>query len=263
MIARAAFWLIVLALSALAARSASPSVRGALPVLLPALVAALFANSLRDGHRPLIARAIAAIDGPALLADAAVARYARRLTWLWAFYLAALAMIVAVLVVLKLPAAARSGALGVPVAALALLLGEFFLRRRLLPQAPRHSLFGFLRAIVVAWPALLADRDSAAAPATPDAVSVQIHIAASHPALAGHFPDDPIVPGVVLLEYAASAAERAWRKRVAAFPQAKFLHALRPEQAAQVTLQRDGARVQWRIVRGDTAIASGVMELSA
>ena len=37
------------------------------------------------------------------------------------------------------------------------------------------------------------------------AVPLAIHISPQHPALAGHFPGNPIVPGVVLLDYAIHA----------------------------------------------------------
>lgn len=88
------------------------------------------------------------------------------------------------------------------------------------------------------------------------------HIAAAHPALSGHFPGNPVVPGVILLERAATAAERAWRVRIVGVTQAKFLRPLRPEEEAQLTLLREAQRAQWRILRGDELVASGVLELA-
>jgi 3-hydroxymyristoyl/3-hydroxydecanoyl-(acyl carrier protein) dehydratase len=43
--------------------------------------------------------------------------------------------------------------------------------------------------------------------------SVTLQIASDHPALAGHFPGSPIVPGVVLLDEALYAIEQAARER--------------------------------------------------
>ncbi|MGB5062689.1 MAG: hydroxymyristoyl-ACP dehydratase [Candidatus Competibacter sp.] len=56
-------------------------------------------------------------------------------------------------------------------------------------------------------------------------------IAADHPCLAGHFPGNPIVPGVVLLDEVLQAFA-AWRPtdRPVGIPQVKFLAPLRPEQ---------------------------------
>lgn len=178
MIARIAIWLGIIALTAVVYRSGNTSLRDALPMLITACVAWLFARTLRTGRTPLIARAIASLDGAELLADAAVARYARRLTQLWAAYLLLLASIVAALALHAryaattwawLPSAQRFGALGVPLAVAALLLGEFALRRWLLPQAPRRSVFGFLRGLTVAWPYLLDDRAVADAHKSDDA----------------------------------------------------------------------------------------------
>ena len=42
-----------------------------------------------------------------------------------------------------------------PLAVAGLFFGEFLLRPRLLPQAPRHTLAGFLRALGRAWPDLI------------------------------------------------------------------------------------------------------------
>ena len=56
-------------------------------------------------------------------------------------------------------------------------------------------------------------------------------INADHPSLAGHFPGNPIVPGVVILEEVMQAFAE-WRpgSRVAGMPVVKFLAPLRPEQ---------------------------------
>jgi len=81
---RAAIWLGIVALLALAHRYDRFGLLDALPALIAALVGWLFARTLRRGRRPLIARAIAAVDGPALLGDPHVARYARALTAIWA-----------------------------------------------------------------------------------------------------------------------------------------------------------------------------------
>jgi uncharacterized membrane protein len=133
-----------------------------LPALISAFVAWLFARTLLGTRRPLIARAIAALDGEAQLQDAAVVRYARRLTAIWAIYQAMLAtMALALAWPAALPTWAPGprlfGAVILPLAIAALLLGEFALRPRLLPQAPRYRLGPFVIALIRAWPALLAD----------------------------------------------------------------------------------------------------------
>jgi uncharacterized membrane protein len=147
------------------AAAGSTGLLDALPALIAAFVGWLFARTLRRGRTPLIGRAIAAIDGPAPLADPAVVRYARRLSACWAGYQCALALIGAALALhahgwlVWLPPGAPSarafGALWLPLAVGVLFLGEFALRPRLLPQAPRHGLLAFVRALVRAWPQLL------------------------------------------------------------------------------------------------------------
>ncbi len=162
---RAVIWLGVAALVALA-HAFDAGLLDALPVLIAALIGWLFARTLRAGHTPLISRAIAAIDGATWLADAAIVRYARHLTVLWAVWQFTLAALAVVLLLHArgwlpawqlLPSPRMFGMLGLPAAVLALLLAEFFLRPRLLPQAPRRGLFAFLRALVTHWPDLLRD----------------------------------------------------------------------------------------------------------
>ena len=66
-------------------------------------------------------------------------------------------------------------------------------------------------------------------------------IAADHPCLAGYFPDNPIVPGVVILEEVAQAFE-AWRpnEQLMGVSVVKFLAPLRPEQPFAVRFAEAG-----------------------
>jgi 3-hydroxymyristoyl/3-hydroxydecanoyl-(acyl carrier protein) dehydratase len=85
-------------------------------------------------------------------------------------------------------------------------------------------------------------------------------IGASHPALPGHFPDQPLVPGVVLLEQVALAL-RAWRnQRLARVVEVKFLAPLLPDETAVVRLTSADARVRFEIRRDDTLLARGIVE---
>jgi uncharacterized membrane protein len=136
------------------------------PALVAALVGWMFARTLLRDRRPLIARAVVAMDGPQLLEDPAVARYTRRLTLIWALYQAALAAIALILALCAwygplrwpaLPGPRLFGVVWLPLAVAALVLAEFVLRPRLLPQAPPRSLYAFVRDLVRAWPALLAE----------------------------------------------------------------------------------------------------------
>jgi 3-hydroxyacyl-[acyl-carrier-protein] dehydratase len=91
--------------------------------------------------------------------------------------------------------------------------------------------------------------------------SEKFHIAADHPALPGHFPDNPVVPGVVLLDRVASAVERAWGQRAGGFPQVKFQRPLLPAQAVELFIECDATGARFRFVSGADVIASGAIEL--
>ena len=56
-------------------------------------------------------------------------------------------------------------------------------------------------------------------------------IPADHPSLAGHFPNAPIVPGVVVLDEVAAALAK-WRQdsRLIGIPFVKFLAPIKPGQ---------------------------------
>jgi len=91
-----------------------------------------------------------------------------------------------------------------------------------------------------------------------------LRIASGHPALAGHFPGRPIVPGVVLIDCVLREAEH-WLGRslgVTALPQAKFTAPLLPQEPAHLQLQLDGSELRFRIARAETLIAQGTLRLA-
>jgi 3-hydroxymyristoyl/3-hydroxydecanoyl-(acyl carrier protein) dehydratase len=89
-----------------------------------------------------------------------------------------------------------------------------------------------------------------------------VRIDAAHPALPGHFPGNPVVPGVVLLQRVA-AALRQWRGEKMSRFEVKFLAPLLPEQDATIELRDDVPRVRFAIRRGDEVLAKGMVECNA
>ena len=91
----------------------------------------------------------------------------------------------------------------------------------------------------------------------------QGRIPADHPALAGHFPGNPVIPGVLLLNEVVSAIERELRLTPGpvSFSIVKFTAPLRPSELFTLTMDAgDGRRISFTIRRGDTAIASGSLQ---
>ncbi|KAF7600036.1 MAG: beta-hydroxyacyl-ACP dehydratase [Candidatus Dactylopiibacterium carminicum] len=78
-----------------------------------------------------------------------------------------------------------------------------------------------------------------------------------HPALPGHFPGQPIVPGVVLLTLARQAIEAASRRRMNGLPTAKFLSPAGPQDALQLDFQLGEDSARFEILSGERRIASG------
>lgn len=86
-----------------------------------------------------------------------------------------------------------------------------------------------------------------------------LRIDAAHPALPGHFPGNPVVPGVLLLQRVAAALSR-WRGAQVVGLEVKFLAPLLPEQDAAIELREDNTRVRFAITRGNAVLARGVLE---
>ena len=87
---------------------------------------------------------------------------------------------------------------------------------------------------------------------------MQFVIPADHPSLAGHFPDRPIVPGVVLLDRVIDAIEAIQGALPPLrLPQVKFLKPLLPGQIASVQLHGQAPRWRFRVLHGEDLLASG------
>jgi 3-hydroxyacyl-[acyl-carrier-protein] dehydratase len=57
----------------------------------------------------------------------------------------------------------------------------------------------------------------------------QFCISADHPSLSGHFPGNPIIPGVVILDYVKRVLQaNVASAKIKSFVQVKFLHPLPP-----------------------------------
>ena len=91
-------------------------------------------------------------------------------------------------------------------------------------------------------------------------------IARGHPAIAGHFPDDPLVPGVLILEEVFDAVVTAFGPgQLIAVRWVKFLAPLRPEQDFRVAVTSlGGGRFGFACMRGtgDQTLAHGELQLT-
>lgn len=90
-------------------------------------------------------------------------------------------------------------------------------------------------------------------------ITKKITISENHPCLAGHFPERPIVPGVVLLDWVRKLlTEHDSRIQIATIAQVKFHSPLSPEQPFTILLEKINAEEFRFECQTDTAkLASG------
>lgn len=86
---------------------------------------------------------------------------------------------------------------------------------------------------------------------------VEHRIDADHPCLAGHFPGNPIVPGVVLIDQVLASVRQEVSAPLAAIPNLKFLHPVRPGVVFSICWTIQGDTVRFRC----ESDAEGAMQL--
>lgn len=86
---------------------------------------------------------------------------------------------------------------------------------------------------------------------------VPLPFAADHPVFAGHFPGQPIVPGVLLLDWAQAAIEAELGNPVAALTEAKFHSPATPADSLELDFEIGVSAVRFEIRSAARRIASG------
>ena len=80
----------------------------------------------------------------------------------------------------------------------------------------------------------------------------------THPALAGHFPNNPIVPGVVIIDHIVELANHKDLKvDPNNLPHIKFHHILSPNMCCEVDFNRQSASLGFKLQVDSTLIATG------
>lgn len=85
-----------------------------------------------------------------------------------------------------------------------------------------------------------------------------------HPVLPGHFPGDPIVPGVIMLAWCEQLAADLAQVPVAVrnWQGVKFLHPLKPGQICSITMESSsGPRSTFCILVNQKLVAKGTFEM--
>jgi acyl-coenzyme A synthetase/AMP-(fatty) acid ligase len=88
------------------------------------------------------------------------------------------------------------------------------------------------------------------------ATPATLHVPHDHPSFAGHFPGQPVLPGVVLLSMVMEALSSRLPSPVQ-IDQAKFLAPVLPGDTLALHVTEQGQRLQFELTRGDTAVARG------
>ena len=97
----------------------------------------------------------------------------------------------------------------------------------------------------------------------PEKSTATVSVPADHPALEGHFPGDPVVPGVMILELVSQLVESSYpQAKLRRIPHAKFIAPLKPGQHMCIETTRNGSVVRFCCRHGADIISNGDMVFS-
>lgn len=84
-----------------------------------------------------------------------------------------------------------------------------------------------------------------------------------HPTLAGHFPGNPLIPGVVLLDWAWQAAllQLPQGSRLAGLPAAKFLAPVRAGDVLRFDIEVKGSSLTFKVLANTQVAAQGAFRV--
>ncbi len=92
---------------------------------------------------------------------------------------------------------------------------------------------------------------------------VTVNIRHDHPSLVGHFPGNPVVPGVVILNEVIEAISSIYKGaiKILSMPSVKFMSPLRPGEvlAIHVEIGKTGEAI-FRCMSGARLIATGQLQ---
>jgi 3-hydroxymyristoyl/3-hydroxydecanoyl-(acyl carrier protein) dehydratase len=88
-------------------------------------------------------------------------------------------------------------------------------------------------------------------------ISVTLTAPLDHPCYGGHFPGNPVVPGVLLLELVVSALGRGAPSAVLS---TKFHRVLKPGESFELESNSSGDKSTFRCRRGAQLLAEGSLE---
>ena len=87
-------------------------------------------------------------------------------------------------------------------------------------------------------------------------------IPASHPSLPGHFPGEPVVAAVIVLDFLAASLERKNYGALQRISSVKFRAPLLPEEPAELHIAVIGKQVRFSLSRDGALLTTGDGELA-